>query len=63
MRDGIDLFNTICLALILIVLLIVVVFLDDISNKNTYHYDVNNDGKIDARDYVLIKNYIMSEDE
>lgn len=63
MRDGIDLFNSICLGLILIVLFIVVVFLDDISNKNTYHYDVNNDGKIDARDYVLIKNYIMSEDE
>lgn len=63
MRDGIDLFNSICLGLILIVLLIVVVFLGDISNKNTYHYDVNNDGKIDARDYVLIKNYIMSEDE
>lgn len=26
-------------------------------------YDVNNDGLINASDYVAIKNYIMSQDE
>ena len=26
-------------------------------------YDVNNDGKVNAQDYVAIKNYIMNKDE
>ena len=35
-----------------------------IMNKNKIKkndYDVNNDGKISAVDYVLIKNYIMDQ--
>lgn len=35
-----------------------------IMNKNKIKkndYDVNNDGKISAVDYVLIKNYIMNQ--
>lgn len=49
--------------IIVILLFMIMVHLDDSNCNSVYHYDVNNDGKIDARDYVLIKNYIMSEGE
>ncbi len=63
MEDILRIWQLILTGLILIVLIIIGCFLDSSSQISPYHYDVNNDGKIDARDYVLIKNYIMSEGE
>lgn len=30
-------------------------------DNTTVRYDVNRDGKVNAQDYVLIKNYIMED--
>lgn len=63
MEDILRIWQLIFTALIFIVLVIIGCFLDSFTQTSPYHYDVNNDGKVDARDYVLIKNYIMSEGE
>jgi len=45
--------------ILLIALLITLICNDFKDNK----YDVNNDGKVNAQDYVEIKNYIMEKGE
>ena len=56
--DGVILLYII-ISLILIVTMAVQLF---IYNFTYLRYDVNRDGEINACDYVLIKNYIMSKD-
>lgn len=63
MDDTIQMVGLIFTAIIIILLLVIICFLSSIEQKSKYNYDVDNDGKVDSRDYVLIKNYIMSESE
>lgn len=59
MDESLAFLKTIFLAIIIILLLVIVVYLDKFSEKNTYNYDVNKDGIVNSKDYVLIKEYIM----
>lgn len=46
--------------IILVMTIIMAYVIDSIVEDITYNkYDVNQDGKINAQDYVEIKNYIM----
>ena len=42
--------------------IVFIIFSIDYLKKPVYNqYDVNHDGKVNSTDYVLVKNYIMSE--
>ena len=55
MKKIIELTKMMCLIVITICFITIAINI----NKKTNGYDVNHDGKVNAQDYVLIKNYIM----